>query len=419
MENRWYLCIDMKCFFASVECAERGLNPFETSLVVADVNRGNNAICLAITPKLKALGIKNRCRINDIPKSIRYIDAKPRMKKYIQYASDIYDVYLDYISYEDIHVYSIDEAFLDITPYLKTYDTTPFDFAKFLINEIENRVHIPATAGIGTNLFLAKVALDITAKKSKNHIGLLTEELYKQMLWKHRPLNDFWGISTGTINRLKRLSIYDMEGITKTPEHLLYKAFGVNAELLIDHAWGRENCTIWDIRHYKKKSNSISTSQILFSDYDFHEALTVIQEMAMQVTQELINRKKIANSVAISIGYTKEFYAYTGGSTKFRFATASFTIIRQYVIELFYKHAVLGIPIRRLGISLSGVVDECAEGYDFFTSYEKLQKEKDLEKVVFNIKSKYGKNAILRGFDLREEATQRERNKMIGGHNGE
>ena len=187
MVDKWYLCIDMKCFFASVECAERGLNPFETSLVVADVKRGNNAICLAITPKLKALGIKNRCRINDIPKSIEYIDARPRMKKYIEYAANIYDVYLDYVSYEDIHVYSIDEAFLDITPYLKTYNTTPVEFAKFLISEIEKRARIPATAGVGTNLYLAKVALDITAKKSKNHVGFLTEELYKQLLWKHRP----------------------------------------------------------------------------------------------------------------------------------------------------------------------------------------------------------------------------------------
>ena len=419
MVDKWYLCIDMKCFFASVECAERGLNPFETSLVVADVKRGNNAICLAITPKLKALGIKNRCRINDIPKSIEYIDARPRMKKYIEYAANIYDVYLDYVSYEDIHVYSIDEAFLDITPYLKTYNTTPVEFAKFLISEIEKRARIPATAGVGTNLYLAKVALDITAKKSKNHVGFLTEELYKQLLWKHRPLSDFWGISVGTINRLKRLSIYDMEGITKTPEHLLYKAFGIDAELLIDHAWGRENCTIWDIKHYKKKSNSISTSQILFTDYSFEEALTVIQEMTLQCTEELIKRKKIANSVSISIGYTKEFYSYSGGSKRLKFATSSFNIIREYVVELFHKHTVLGIPIRRLGISLGGVVDECAEGYDFFTSYEELKKEKELEKVVIGIKSKYGKNAILRGFDFCEESTQRERNKMIGGHNGE
>lgn len=419
MNSRWYLCIDMKCFFASVECAERGLNPFETSLVVADVKRGNNAICLAISPKMKSLGIKNRCRINDIPSFIKYIDAKPRMKKYISYAGDIYDIYLDYVAPEDIHVYSIDEAFLDVTSYLKTYGKTPIEFAKFLISEIERRVHIPATAGVGTNLFLAKIALDISAKKSPAHIGFLTEELFKQILWHHKPLSDFWGISNGTIRRLSKYAIYDMKGITEVDESLLYKEFGVNAELLIDHAYGRESCTISDIKNYKKKSSSISSSQILFSDYDHVKALTVLQEMTLNCTQELLKRQKITSVVSVYIGYSKKFNLSSGGSTKLPYATSSYDLISKYITNLYHKHCSLGIPIRRLGISFGNISDECAEGYDFFTDFDFIEKEKNIERTIIGIKDKFGKNAILRGFDILEESTQRERNKMIGGHNSE
>ncbi|MBQ8177974.1 MAG: DNA repair protein [Clostridia bacterium] len=418
-ENRWYLCIDMKCFFASVECAERGLNPFETCLVVADIKRGDNAICLAITPKMKSLGIKNRCRINDIPKNVKFIDAKPRMKKYIQYAADIYDIYLNYISPDDIHVYSIDEAFLDITSYLKTYKTTPISFAKFLMKEIEDKIRIPATAGVGSNLFLSKVALDISAKKSANHIGFLTEKLFKETLWQHTPLSDFWGISKGTINRLKKYGVYTMEDVTKTPSYLLYKEFGINAELLIDHANGKESCTISDIKNYKRKSRSISTSQILFCDYETDKAYTVLQEMALSCTQELLKRHLIAGGVGIYIGYSKDSIPPSGGSVKFKFATSSYSTISKYVNDLFLKHAAIGFPIRRLGISFSYISDESAIGYDLFTNFDFLEKEKNLELSVLSIKDKFGKNSILRGFDILEESTQKERNKMIGGHNGE
>jgi DNA polymerase V len=272
-EERTYFCIDMKCFFASVECAERGLNPFETNLVVADESRGTNALCLAISPKMKTLGCKNRCRMSEIPKNIRYIVAKPRMKKYIEYAADIYDIYLDYIDPNDIHVYSIDEAFIDATGYLEMYKKDAKEFAKFLINEIANRKHIPAAAGIGTNLYLAKVALDITAKKTKDHIGYLTEELYRETLWHHRPITDFWQIASGTARRLAKYYVYDMAGIASMSEQLLYKTFGINAELLIDHAYGRESCLISDIKAYQPKSKSISSSQILFEDYSYDKAL--------------------------------------------------------------------------------------------------------------------------------------------------
>lgn len=238
MKQRTYFCIDMKSFFASVECAERGLNPFETNLIVADESRGNGTICLAITPKMKSLGVRNRCRRYEIPKNISYITAMPRMQKYIDYAAEIYGIYLQYIDKQDIHVYSIDESFIDATDYLSMYHKTPKEFAKMLIDEIANKLHIPATAGIGTNLYLAKIALDITAKKVPDHMGYLTEELFRETLWHHKPLTDFWGISTGTVRRLERRGITDMAGIAQFPSELLYKDFGINAELLIDHAWG-------------------------------------------------------------------------------------------------------------------------------------------------------------------------------------
>ncbi len=409
----------MKCFYASVECADRGLNPFETALVVADVSRGKNAICLAVSPKLKSLGIKNRCRINDIPLNIDYIAVKPRMKRYIEYSADIYDIYLDYISPDDIHVYSIDEMFLDVTSYLNTYRIKPKDFAIKLMKEIENRLKIPSTCGIGTNLYLSKIALDITAKKNKDHLGFLNEELFKLTLLNHTPLTDFWGISKGTVNRLKKYAIYDMQNILDTPEHLLYKEFGVNAELLIDHANGRESCTMADLKNYKTKSKSISNSQILFENYDAEKAFLVLQEMTLTTTQELLKRKLITSTVSVSIGYSNDFYSSSGGSLKLPFATQSYNTIIEHVRTLFYKHVDLRKPIRRLGISFSSLTDECAEGYDFFTNLNDLEREKKLEKSVLNIKEKYGKNAILRGFDFLDGATQKERNTMIGGHNGE
>ena len=417
MDNRWYFCIDMKCFFASVECAERGLSPFETCLAVVDASRGNNAICLAITPKMKALGIKNRCRYNDIPKDLDFIDAKPRMRKYIEYAANIYDVYLDYVSPLDIHVYSIDEAFLDVTSYLKTYNKTPKEFAKFLINEIAVRTKIPATCGIGTNLYLAKIALDITAKKSTDHIGFLTEKIFDLTLANHRPITDFWGLAKGTEKRLKKYGIYDMEGIKKADKNFLYKEFGINAELLIDHAFGRETCTISDIKNYKTKSKSISSSQILFEDYDTNKAKLVLEEMTLTSTQELLKRKVVTNSISIYVGYSKDSIPSAGGSIRLPLATSSFKSIIKHVDYLYDKHVTLGIPIRRLGISFGGLADESAEGYDFFTDLESIKKERDLERTIIGIKGKFGKNSVVRGFDLLEGATQIERNKLIGGHN--
>ncbi len=418
-KKRTYFCIDMKSFFASVECAERGLNPFETNLVVADESRGNGAICLAVSPKMKSLGVKNRCRLFEIPPSIKYITAKPRMKKYIEYCADIYDIYLDYVSPDDIHVYSIDECFIDATDYLSCYKQSAAEFAKKLVDEISVRLHIPATAGIGTNLYLAKIALDITAKHTPGHIGILDEKTFIKTLWKHRPITDFWGISTGTAKRLERYGIFDMAGIARAPEELLYRSFGVNAELLIDHAFGRETCTMQDIKTYKSRSRSISNSQILFNDYTYEKALTVIKEMALTACQNLLRQHMVTDCVSIFVGYSKKAIPSTDKMLRMTEKTNVYSIIVKYVVRAFEESTNKNTPIRRLGICYSNLLDECMEGYDLFTDMNSVQKEKHLEYTVLDIKDKFGKNAVLRGTDLQEGATTKERNKLIGGHNGE
>lgn len=418
MEDRIYFCIDMKSFFASVECAERGLNPFETNLVVADETRGKGAICLAISPAMKALGIKNRCRLFEIPDNVKYIIAKPRMKKYIEYTADIYAIYLKYISKDDIHVYSIDESFLDVTQYLKIYRLTPKRFAVKLIDEIAKRKGIPATCGIGTNMYLAKIALDITAKKVSDHIGFLNEEIYRETLWGHTPLTDFWQVSVGTCRRLKKYGVTTMKGITELNEKLLYKEFGINAELLIDHAYGKESCTMSDIKAYKSKSKSVSFSQILFEDYPFEKALLVFEEMIQNACYEMMSRNLIAKSGSFFIGYSKDVYPADGETVKLSDATNLFSLILPQMLEKFKNYSQRGYLIRRLGVTFS-VADKSCEGYDLFVDYDKIKKEKDSEFAVLKIKEKYGKNAVLKGIDYQEGATMKIRNKLIGGHNGE
>ncbi len=417
-KQRTYFCIDMKSFFASVECAERGLNPFETNLVVADESRGKGALCLAITPKMKALGAKNRCRMFEIPKGIEYMVAMPRMKKYIQYAADIYEIYLKYIDKQDIHVYSIDEDFIDATDYLSIYDLEPKQFAKKLIDEIAEKLHIPATAGIGTNLYLAKIALDITAKKVPDHMGYLTEELYREQLWDHRPITDFWQVARGTANRLARYGIHDMRGIANAPEDLMYRTFGINAELLIDHAWGRESCTMADIKAYKSKSKSVSNSQILFEDYSYEKAKIVMMEMALSGCQRMMREHVIATKVGCGVGYSKDIAEPTGGTMKMSETTAVFSIVSRYIEKIFAETTHKDVPIRRLSIWFD-VCDEGCEGYDLFTNFDAIQKEKNIEKAVLDLKDKFGKNAMLRATDLQDGATTIIRNKLIGGHNSE
>ena len=418
-KTRYYFCIDMKCFFASVECAERGLDPFTTPLAVADPARGQGAICLAITPYLKSLGIKNRCRLYEIPQNIPVIIAKPRMRRYIRYAADIYAIYLRYISPCDIHVYSIDEAFIDATDYLKCYRIAPLDFARRLMRLIAEEMKIPSTAGVGTNLYLAKIALDITAKKSRDHIAFLDEKLYRETLWHHTPLTDFWQISHGTAKRLEKRGIFDMAGIAKAHEPMLYGLFGVNAELLIDHAWGRESCLMSDIKNYRSKSRSLSSSQILFSDYSYDKARLVLAEMVRALCQELMRQQLITSLVSLSVGYSRDIRPSDSGAVTMTVNTQVYSAINPFVMRLFDKICDKHTPIRRLALSFSKLCHEGWEGYDLFCDVEAIEKEKKLERTVLSLSDKYGKNTVLRLVDFEEGATARERGKLIGGHNGE
>lgn len=414
-----YFCIDMKCFFASVECAERGLNPFTTNLIVADSERGDGTICLAVSPKMKELGVKNRCRLFQVPKNIDYIIAKPRMKKYIEYAADIYEIYLRYISSDDIHVYSIDEAFLDVTDYLKIYKKNPKEFAKFLMRKIEAETGIPSTVGIGTNMYLAKIALDISAKKTSDRMAFLDEAEYKKTLWNHRPITDFWQVANGTAKRLSHYGVFDMKGITEMPEKILYKEFGINAELLIDHAYGVEPCTIADIKAYKGKSRSVSSSQILFKDYDFDDAKTVLLEMVLNGCYNLISQKLVTKSITIYVGYSKNVIPATSGTAKMVERTNLYSIIKKYVSKIFDDTTLKNYPIRKIGYCFNNLVSENQEEYDLFTDFERVKKEKNLSETVINLKRKFGKNTLLRAVDLTENATAIMRNKQVGGHNGE
>jgi len=417
--QRTYLCIDLKTFFASVECVERNLDPFSTNLVVADVERSKNSICLAITPKMKMLGIKNRCRICDIPPNIKYIAAKPRMSLYMKYCGDIYGTYLKYFSKDDIHVYSIDEVFIDITGYLSTYNKNPQNLAKMVIDDVYNTYGITATAGIGTNLYLAKIALDISAKHSVSNMGYLDEEKYKKELWHHKPLTDFWQVGPGTEKRLNKMRLFDMYDVAHADQKKLFKMFGINAEYLIDHAWGREPCTIADIKKYKPKSNSISNSQILFKDYTYYEARTVLKEMVELISLRLVKENKISNVIQLYVGYSKDIIGASGGARHLENYTSNYSELLKVFLNLYDETTNRNVGIRRLGVSLGNVIDGNNEQLSLFSNQEKLDKEKELELTINNLKDTMGKNIILRGTNFLEEATARERNKMIGGHNGE
>lgn len=417
--DKCYLCIDLKTFYASVECVERGLDPFSTCLVVADASKGKGAICLAISPALKKLGVRNRCRLFEIPNNIEYISAMPRMKVYMQKSAEIYGIYLKYISKDDILVYSIDECFLDVTTYLNLYQMDARSLAKQMIDDVYRTTGITATVGIGTNLFLAKVALDISAKHSAFNMGFLDEELFKMTIWHHKPITDIWNIGRGIANRLLKYGVDDLYGITQVEESLLYKEFGVNAEFLIDHAHGIEPCTIKEIHNYRSKNNSLSNHQILPEDYQYDDAYLVLKEMIELQVLELVNRSLVTNSISLGIGYSKDVIKPTGGSKKLFGYTNSYQEIKNAFCEIFEQTTDRKNLIRRIGIGLNNVVDESFLTIDLFTDVEQLKKENNMQKAILNIKRKYGKNAILKGMNLEEKATTKKRNKLIGGHNGE
>lgn len=412
-----YLCIDLKTFYASVECVERKLDPFSTNLVVADETRGKGTICLAVSPKMKMLGVKNRCRLYEIPPNIKYIIAKPRMKKYIEYSANIYAIYLKYLSKDDIYVYSIDEAFLDVTNYLKLYKMDEIELAKTILKDIYNTYGLTATVGIGTNLYLAKVALDIMSKHTPTNIGYLDEELYKRKLWHHKPLTDFWQIGRGIEARLNKKRIYDMYYIAHTNPKILYKEFGVNAEFLIDHSWGKETCTIKDIKNYKTKNTSISNSQVLFEDYNFENARLVLKEMVELNSIKLVEKNLITDTISLYIGYSKNIINSTGGSMKLANYTNTYSDLMAYFLKLYDSTTNKTVPIRRIGVSFNRLVSDEAQQLSLFENQEKITKERKIELAISNIKQKLGKNAIVRGMDLENGATTILRNKLIGGHN--
>ena len=415
--QKYYLCIDLKTFYASVECVERGLDPFNTNLVVADESRGKGTICLAVSPKMKMLGVKNRCRIFEIPPTIKYMIAMPRMKKYIEYSANIYAIYLKYFAKEDIHVYSIDEAFMDVTNYLKMYQKNPVELAKTIIKDIYKNYGITATAGIGTNMYLAKIALDITAKHSATNIGYLNEEKYQKELWYHKPLSDFWQIGKGIERRLNKMRLFTMYDVAHTDPKRLYKEFGINAEYLIDHAWGKESCTIADIKKYKPKTNSITNSQVLFEDYSFEKARLVLKEMIELGSLRLIENNLVTDTVSLYIGYSKDMIKATGESKKLENYTNVYSELLKAFLEIYDKNTNRGVAIRRIGVSFGNVIETENIQLSLFTNQEKIDKERKLELAISSIKHKMGKNAILRGMNLEKGATTLVRNRLIGGHN--
>lgn len=416
-DNKTYLCIDLKSFYASVECVERGLDPLTTNLAVADPERSEKTICLAISPSMKALGIPNRCRVFQIPKNVKYIMAPPRMKLYIEYSANIYGIYLKYIGKEDIHVYSIDEAFFDVTNYLEMYKMSAKELAEQILNDIRHNTGLTATAGIGTNLYLAKIALDITAKHVKDNIGYLDEELYQKTLWNHKPLKDFWRVGAGTVSRLNSIGILTMGDAAHANEDMLYRMFGIDAELLIDHAWGRETATLADVKSYKPKNSSLSSGQVLPRDYTFEECRLVVKEMTDFLCLDMADKGLVTESLTLMIGYSNSLgLKPVSGTTSMTVCTNSYRIIIPYVLEVYERIVDKKKLIRRLNLSCNRIMNEAYEQYDLFTDYAEVERDRKLQKAALEIKGKYGNNALVRGMDLQKAGTTRERNQQIGGH---
>lgn len=415
--NKIYLCIDLKSFYASVECVERGWDPLTARLVVADPERSEKTICLAVSPALKQMGVPNRCRVFQIPKEIPYKMAPPRMQLYIDYAAEIYGVYLKYIAKEDIQVYSIDEAFLDVTDYLHLYQMTAVELGRKIMQDILDTTKIPAACGVGTNLYLAKVALDIMAKHETDRIAYLDEARYREKFWKHKPLTDFWRVGRGTVERLSNMGICTMEEIAHARESLLYKAFGIDAELLIDHAWGREPVTIADIKAYRPKNTSFSSGQVLPRDYEYEEGVLVVKEMADLLCLDLVDQGLVTSHISLVIGYSNQkCFEPAKGSTTLRSATSSNRRLLSYVEQLYRRIVRPGAYIRRITLTYTGVMTEDYQQFDLFSDPEETEKDVKAQRAAISIKQRYGKNAILKGMNLEESATTIERNGQIGGH---
>ena len=450
-----------------MECAERGWDPFTTNLVVADPDRTEKTICLAITPAMKELGISNRCRVFEIPDNVEYHIIKPRMKHYMEVSANIYAIYLRFISPEDIHVYSIDECFIDATSYLELYGMTARQLARMLMDEVFAETGITATAGIGTNMFLCKLALDITAKHVDDGIGFLDDAEFHRSIWNHRPITDIWNIGPGIANRLLKYGVKDLEGVSHMPSSVLYKEFGVNAEYLIDHANGIEPCTIAQIHAYKPQGHGVTNGQVLACDYTFDEALIVLREMTDTSVLELVEKHLVTDHISLYIGYARnadgalsspysvgalsrapeadserssrlhrqqpQFFdgghgkrrvrdghwgAHGGGSRKLPDRTNSFRKLWPYVEQLYRQTVDPNLPIRRVNISFGNLMDEDFATLDLFADEKADAAERALAQAQLAIKEKFGKNAVFKATSLQEKATGRERNEQVGGHHG-
>jgi len=448
-----YICIDLKSFYASVECVERHLDPLKANLLVADESRTDKTICLAVSPALKAVGVPGRPRLfeakqaigiaeNTLGRKIDYIIAPPRMATYIKYSAKVYSMYLKFFSAEDIHVYSVDEVFIDITPYASIYSCSAYDLVRMVIKEILKETGITATGGIGTNMYLAKIAMDIVAKhkpadKDGVRIAELTEDSYKDLLWTHTPITDFWQIAHGISGRLARYGIYTMKDIAEVSvanESLLYQIFGVNAELLIDHAWGIEPCTMKDIKQYHTGSHSISNGQVLPRAYSFEEAQLAIKEQAELLSLQMVKEKVTADSMTMYVGYEvcspgytgqyridcygRKVPSYSGGTIRFGTFTNYSKQIIPAAVSLYQRIAKPEQKVRRIFLTVNHVRSErdiCFQ-LDLFSDYGGMERQKRLEKAILTIKARYGANAILRGISLCNGARTMERNTQIGGH---
>ena len=389
-----------------------------TNLVVADPERSENTICLAVSPSMKALGVKNRCRIKDIPSHIKHIVAQPRMQLYIDYAAEIYAVFLKYIAPEDIHVYSIDESFLDVTNYLKMYGMSAKELAARIIKDVKDTVGTICTCGIGTNLYLAKIALDIKAKHAVDFIGVLDEESYRAELWEHRPITDFWQIGEGKATRLRNRGITSMHDVATASEDLLYNMFGIDAELLIDHAWGRESTTIADIKAYRSKSKSLSSGQVLMRDYKYHEGEIIAKEMMDQLCLDMAAKKLATDSVSLYVGYSyTQGIPGAGGTAKLATETNLASILVPAIETLYRRIVDPRFVIRRVCLSCNNVVEDIGVlQLNMFEDTTKQLRNKAIQETMLGIRAKYGKNSILKGVNFDPAATGRERNLQIGGH---
>lgn len=416
-KQRMYICIDLKSFYASVECADRGLDPLTTKLVVADPERTQKTICLAVSPAMKRLGVKNRCRVFEIPENMEYIMAPPRMQRYIDVSADIYAIYLKYIAKEDIHVYSIDEVFMDVTDYLGMYQMSAVQLAELIMKDVYKNTHITATCGIGTNLYLAKVALDISAKHVKGNTAFLDEDIYKKTLWNHRPITDFWRVGAGIAKRLERHGIYTMKDIAMAKEDMLYRLFGVDAELLIDHAWGKEPTTIAEIKAYKPKHNSLTSGQVLSCESTHEEGRLIVKEMTDLLCLDLVEKGLVTDSISLYIGFENRLELPAArGTTTLPITTSSAKTILPFVEQLYERIIPKHMGIRRVNLSFNNVVDEAYQQYDLFIDPSELERERKIQRAMIDIKKRFGKNAILKGMNLEEGATTMERNQQTGGH---